>query len=83
MPSEIVEFIAPQQFSEFFRELFTEAPVNYRIYTTVEEVHNLRKAEQRKEVWRCIPCKHQRQTNKDENNVLCQLKKISNANHTM
>lgn len=45
MSSEIVEFIAPQQFSEFFRELFTEAPVNYRIYTTVEEVHNLRKAE--------------------------------------
>lgn len=45
MSSEIVEFIAPQQFSEFFWELFTEAPVNYRIHTTVEEVHNLRKAE--------------------------------------
>ena len=45
MSREIVEFIAPQQFSEFFRELFTQAPVNYWIYTTVEEVHNLRKAE--------------------------------------
>ena len=59
MSCPCVEFIAPQNFLESFRELLAKTPVYDRIYTAVTESYHLCEGEQCKEVVRWKLCKHE------------------------